>query len=130
MTERQNWIQDKFKYFWKTHIKRKDLGKSSGFKSPQRGASASAASAHNISRRSTDTDSMETSICSGTTHQPTICSTASTSVVSQPSSVDQQVMQQFVQIKTMLTSFLGPRQETTRTTLCNYLASEVKNLEE
>ena len=73
---------------------------------------------------------METSIRSYTTHQPAIGSTVSTSVVSQPSSVDQQVMNQFAQMKTMLTSFLGLMQDTTRTAFCNYLASEVGNLEE
>ena len=40
MIERQNWIQDKFL----------GLSKSSGFKSLQIGASASAASAHDISQ--------------------------------------------------------------------------------
>ena len=43
MTEKQHWIYDRFE-FLKTHIRRKDLSKSSGFKSPQRGVSASAAS--------------------------------------------------------------------------------------
>ena len=56
MKERQKWIQDKFN-FLKTHIRRKGLSKSSAFKSPQR-ASASAATAHNILRGSTDTDSI------------------------------------------------------------------------
>ena len=62
---------------------------------------------HDISRGSTDPDSMEIS-----------------------STVDQQVTDQFAKIKTMLSSFLGPRQETTRTAFCNYLESEVKALEE
>ena len=39
-------------------------------------------------------------------------------------------MDQFAQMKTMLSSFLGPRQETTRTALYNYLASEFQTLEE
>ena len=73
---------------------------------------------------------METSIHSDTTHKPAICSTVNTSVVFQPSSVDQQVIDQFAQMKTLLTSFLGPRQEATGTAFCNYLASEVENLEE
>ena len=60
---------------------------------------------------------------SALTHQPSICSTASTSVVSQPSSFDQQVMDQFCQMKNMLTSFTEPRQETIKTAFCNYLAS-------
>ena len=48
----------------------------------------------------------------------------------QCSTVDQPVMDHFAQMKTMLSSFLGPRQETTRTAFCNYLASEVEALEE
>ena len=42
----------------------------------------------------------------------------------------QQVMGHFGQMKTMLVSFLGPRKETIRTAMCNYLASEVEALEE
>ena len=63
---------------------------------------------------------------SDTTQQPLI---ASPSVVSQHSTVDQ-IMDQFAQMKTMLSSFLGPRLEATRTALCNYLTSEVEALEE
>ena len=46
------------------------------------------------------------------------------------SSVDQQVMDQFTQMRSMLSSFLGQKQETTCTAFCNYLASEVEVLEE
>ena len=59
--ERQNWIQDEFN-FLKTHIKHKGLKKSSGFKSPAQGASASTASAYDISRGSTDMESVEISM--------------------------------------------------------------------
>ena len=83
MTERQNWIQDKF-IFLKTHIRCKGLSKSSAFKSAAQGASASAASAHDISRGSTDMDSMKISR-SNTTIQPSV---TSPSAVSQHSSVD------------------------------------------
>ena len=76
--------------------------------------------AHDILRGSTDTDSRETSIRSDKTHQRSICSTVSTSIVFQSSSVDQQVMDQFAEMKTMFTSFLGPRQETTSTAFCNF----------
>ena len=38
-------------------------------------------------------------------------------------------MDQFAQMKFMLSSFLKPRQETTRTAFSNYLASEVEALE-
>ena len=44
--------------------------------------------------------------------------------------VDQQFMDQFAQMKTMLSSFLGLRQESTRIAFCNYLTSEVEVLEE
>ena len=60
MTERRNYIQDKFN-FLKTCIRRQGLSKSSAFKSPAQAASASAASAH-ISRGSTNMDSMEISM--------------------------------------------------------------------
>ena len=117
MTERQKWIQDKF-HFLKSHIRRNELSKSSGFKPQARGPSASAASAHDIARASTD--SLEISMRSDTTIQPSV---TSPSTVSACSSVDQQVMEQFTLMRNMLSSFLGQKQET-RTALCNYLASE------
>ena len=126
MRERQNWIQDKFN-FMKAHIRRKWPSESSGFKTPARGASASADAAHDISRASADRDSMEIRMRSDTTIQPSVTSPSS---VSRCSSVDQQVMNQFEQMKTMLSSFLGSRQETTRTAFCNYVASEVEALED
>ena len=43
--------------------------------------------------------------------------------------VDQQVMDKFVQMKIMLSVFLGPRQESTRTAFCNCLTSELEALE-
>ena len=46
-----------------------------------------------------------------------------------PASTLTHVMDQFAQMKTILIYFLGPRQEATRTAFCNYLASEVENLE-
>ena len=38
-------------------------------------------------------------------------------------------MDQYAQMKTMLKSFLGSRQETTSTAFCDYLESEVEDLE-
>ena len=46
------------------------------------------------------------------------------------SSVDHQVMDQFAQMRTMLSSFLGQKQETTRTAFCNNLVLEVEGLED
>ena len=72
-------------------------------------------------------DSMEISMQSDTIMQPSV---TSPSAVSQCSSVNKQVMDQFGQMKTMLSSFFGPRQETTRIVFCNYLASELEALED
>ena len=49
MTEKENWIQDKFN-FLKIQVRGKELGKSSAFKSPAGGAIATIALAHDISR--------------------------------------------------------------------------------
>ena len=99
MTERQHLNYDKFALL-KIQKRRKGLHKSSGFKKQPRGASAP----HNIPRGLIDRESMEISIHSDTTHEPCISSTASMSVVSQPSSVGQQMLDQLAQMKTMLTS--------------------------
>ena len=64
-------------------------------------------------------DSMRSDI----TIQPSVTNPSS---VSQCSTVDEQVMKQ----KTVLSSFLGRRQESTRTAFCNYLASEDEVLED
>ena len=88
------------------------------FKSLARGASLSTASAH-ISRDSIDMDSME----SDTTIQ-------APSAVSVRCLVNQQDMDQFAQMRTMLLSFFGPIQETTETAFCNYLASEMEGLDD
>ena len=82
------------------------------------GASTTAASsAHHISGGSTDMTRMGMSMWSDMIQQPSI---ARTSVVWQCSKVDQQVMDQFAHMKTMLSFFLRPRQETNRTVFCNY----------
>ena len=70
-------------------------------------------------------DSMKISMRSGTTIQHSV---TSPSAVLEHSSVNQQVMDQFAQMKTMLSLFLGPRQETTGTAFCNYLVSELEAL--
>ena len=78
MVEHQNWIPDKFG-FLKLHIRY--VGLLSGFKSHAQRASASAASAHDIFRASTNTDSMEISMWSTDTtlqsQQVTSATTAS-----------------------------------------------------
>ena len=64
---------------------------------------------------------------SDTRIQPSV---TSRSTISVRSLADQQVMDQFAQMRTMLSSFLEPKQETTRTAICNYLASEMETLED
>ena len=121
----QNWIQNKFG-FLRSHIRCKGLSKSSDFTSQARGASASATSAHNISRASTDPESMDISMRStDTTLQPQ--QVTHPTAASGCSSVDQQAMDQFTQMRTMLSSFHRQKQETTtHTAFCNYLVSEVE----
>ena len=77
-------------------------------------------------RASANTDSMEISRRSDTTKQASV---TSPSAVSTHSSIHQHVMDQFTQMGTMLSSFLGPKQET-RAAFCSYLAPEVEALEE
>ena len=101
LTDRQHWIPSRFN-FWKSHIKRKIISKSSRFRSGQGGPSAQ--NLHSFTRADTETDSKETRLCSKR-HQPSIASTASRSVGSQPASVNKQMLDQFSQIKIMLTCF-------------------------
>ena len=64
---------------------------------------------------------------SDTTIQPSV---TSPSRVSQCLTVDQQVMDQFAQMQSILSSFLRLREETARTPFCNYLAPDVEALED
>ena len=84
----------------------------------------------NISKALTDTDSLGIRMQStDTTLQPQ--QVTSPTIASGCSSVNQQGMDQFTQMRTMLSSFLGKNQETTtRTAFYNYLALEVEGLEE
>ena len=123
--ECQTWIQDKLG-FLRSHIRCKGLSKLSPFILQARGSSTSA---YDISRASTDTDSMEISMRSiDTMLQPQ--QVMSPITASEQSLVNQQVMDQFTQMRSMLSSFLGQKQGTTRTALCNFLMSEVEGLEE
>ena len=131
-TERQTWLKDSFS-FLRGHIRRKGVSKSSAFKSPQR-PSAAAASA-SVPDTSKDTESeMEISIPSDVTHQPSSTSpkrrqppAATATTFADP------VLDQFQQMRSMISTFLGARQDPTpspRQSFCNYLHSEIENLEE
>ena len=121
MTERQNWIQDKFN-FLKTHIRCKGL-KSTGFKTLARGASASTASAHDISRGSAD-NIVWRSACNQTPQYSFHCKPK------QFFSIQQSTSKSWTSLHTCCHLFFVPRQETTTTAFCNYLASEVEVLED
>ena len=129
-TEPQTWLKDSFS-FLRGHIRRKGVYKSSAFKSPQR-PSAAAASVPDTSR---DTESeMEISISSDVTHQPSSTSpkqqqppVATTTTAADP------VLDQFQQLRFMISTFLGAHQDPTpspRQLFCNYLHSEIEHLEE
>ena len=111
-TERQTGLKDSFS-FLRGHIRRKGVSKSSAFKSPQR-PSAAAASA-SVPDTSKDTESeMEISIASDVTHQPSSTSpkrrqppVATTTTSADP------ILDQFQQMRLMISTFLGARQDPT-----------------
>ena len=121
MTERQNWIQDKFN-FLKMRIRCK------GHMQIQPSSPQDKEPGHPLPQHMPSPEVQLTRIVwrSDTTIKSSV---TNPSEISGCSLVDQQIMDQFAQMKTML-SFLGPRQETTRTAFCNYLASGVEALED
>ena len=105
-----HWSHNKFQ-FLKSHIRRKDLSKSSRFNALERGVSAtSSTTTHDVSQRSTDTNSIEKRIRSDSIHQPPIATTVRMSAVLQPSSVDQQILEQFSKMTTVLTPWANIRE--------------------
>ena len=110
-TEHQTSLKDSFSFL--CHIRRKGVSKSSAFKSRQR-PSAAAASA-SVPDTSRDTESeMEISIASDVTHQPSSTSpkrrqppVATTTTSADP------VLDQFQQMRSMISTFLGARQDPT-----------------
>ena len=109
-TEQQTWLKDSFS-FLRGHIRRKGVSKSSAFKSPQR-LSAAPASGPDTSR---DTESeMEISIASDVTHQPLSTSPKRRQppVTTTTTSADP-VLDQFQQLRLLISTFLGARQDPT-----------------
>ena len=130
-TERQTWLKDSFS-FLRGHIRRKGVSKSSAFKLPQR-PSAAAASVQDTSR---DTESeIEISIASYVTHQPSSTSPKQRQppVATATTSSADPVLDQFQQMRSMISTFLGAPQDPTpspRQSFCNYLHSKIEHLEE
>ena len=121
-TERQTWLKDTFS-FPRGHIRREGVSKSSGFKSLLRPSEATAS----VPDTSRETESeMEISLASDVIHHP-----ASTSPSRQPATVatstpQDPVLDQFKHMRSMMSTFLGARQDTTpgpRQSFCNYLHS-------
>ena len=123
--------EGQFQFSARSH--QKGVSKSSAFKSPQR-PSAAAASA-SVPDTSKDTESeVEISIASDVTHQPSSTSpnrrqllVATTTTSADP------VLDQFQQMRSMISTFLGARQDPTPSpwqSFCNYLHSEIEQLEE
>ena len=131
-TEWQTWLKDSFS-FLRGHLRRKEVSKSSAFKSPQRPSAVPAAASALVPDTSTESE-VEISIASDVTHQPLSTSPkrrqptiATTTTAGDP------VLDQFQQMRSLISTFLGARQDSTlspRQSFCNYLHSEIEHLEE
>ena len=136
-TELQSWLKDSFS-FLRGHIRRKGVSKSPAFKSPQRPSAAAASALVPDTSRHTESE-MEISIASDVAHQPSSTSrrppssTSRRPPVATTTTAADPVLDQFQQMRSMISTFLGARQDPTpspRQPLCNYLRSEIEHLEE
>ena len=103
--------EGQFQFSTRGHIRRKGVSKSSAFKSPQRHSAASAS----VPDTSRDTESeMEISILSDVTHQRSSTSPKRRQppVMTTTTSADP-VLDQFQQMRLMISTFLGTRQDPT-----------------
>ena len=76
---------------------------------------------------------MEISIASDLTHQPSSTSPKRQPTVATTTTAADPVLDQFQQMRSMISTFLGARQDPTpspRQSFCNYLHSEIEHLEE
>ena len=76
---------------------------------------------------------MEISIASDVSHQPATASPMCHPAMVATSIAQDPVLDQFQQMRSMISSFLGTRQDSTpgpRQSFCNYLHSEIEHLEE
>ena len=131
-TEQQTWLKDSFS-FLRGHIRRKEVSKSSTFKSPQRPSAAAASASVQDTSRVAESE-MEISIVSDVTHQPSSTSPKRQQppVATATTSADP-VLDQFQQMRLMLSTFQGECRDPTpspRQSFCNYLHSEIEHLEE
>ena len=122
-------VEGQFQFSTRSY--QKGVSKSSAFKSPQRPSAATASVPHT----SRDTESeMKISIASDVTHQPlsTRPKRRQPPVATTTTAADA-VLDQFQQMRSMISTFLGARQDPTpspRQSFCKYLHSEIEHLEE
>ena len=108
----------------------KGVSKSSGFKSPLQPSTATA-SVPDTSRK-TESE-MEISMVSDVTHHPASSSPSHQPAIVATSTPQYPALDQFQQMRSMMSTFLGARQDPTpgqRQSFCNYLHSEIEHLEE
>ena len=126
-----NLAEGQFQFSTRSH--QKGVSKSSAFTSPQRPSAATALACVPDTSRDTESE-MEISVASDVTHQPLSTSpkrrqppVATTTTSADP------VLDQFQQMRSMSSTFLGAHQDPTpnpRQSFCNYLHSEIEHLEE
>ena len=129
-TEQQTCLKGSFSFLW-GHIRRKGVSKSSAFKSPQRPSAAAASALVQDTSRDTESE-MEISIASNVTHQPSSTSPKRRQppvAIATTSSADP-VLDQCQQMRLMISTFLGARQDPTRQSFCSYIHSKIEHLEE
>ena len=130
-TELQTWLKDSFS-FLRGHIRRKRVSKSSAFKSLQRPQPQPQPQfqfqihpgTQNLRWKSALHQMLLSSLRAPVPRQPPV---ATTTTSADP------VLDQFQQMRSMISTFLGARQDPTpspRQSFCNYLHSEIENLEE
>ena len=130
-TERQTWLRDSFS-FLQGYIRRKGMSKSSAFKSPLRPSEATATVSVPGTSQETESE-MEISMASDFTHQWLTTSPSHRPAAVTTTTAEDPVLEQFQQMSSMISSFLGAHQDSTpnpRESFCNYLHFENEHLEE
>ena len=124
-------VEGQFQFSTRSY--QKGVSKYSAFKSPQRPSAATASAS--VPHTSRDTESeMKISIASDVSHQPSSTSPKRRQPpVATTTTAADAVLDQFQQMRSMISTFLGARQDPTpspRQLFCKYLHSEIEHLEE
>ena len=108
------------------------MSKCCGFKSPLQPSAATAKASVPDTSQETESE-MEISIASDVTHQPSTASPLHQPATVATSTAQDPVLDEFQQMRSMISSFLGASQDPTpgpRQSFCNYLHSKSEHLEE